>query len=90
MVKINGGNAFDANIVSHIENPQDQHIVFKNVTFGCETIEDAEGTVFVKRKTGHWIYDGDPATLVCDHCGYRVMVYNNTKFCPDCGFPKEV
>ena len=34
---------------------------------------------------GEWVDDGDPLTLVCGACGYRVMRYNNTKFCPDCG-----
>ena len=34
---------------------------------------------------GEWVDDGDPLTLVCGVCGYRVMRYNNTKFCPDCG-----
>lgn len=34
---------------------------------------------------GEWVDDGDPLTLVCGVCGYRVMRYNNTKFCHDCG-----
>lgn len=34
---------------------------------------------------GEWVDDGDPLTLVCGVCGYRVMRYNNTRHCPDCG-----
>ena len=37
-----------------------------------------------ERKKGKWINDGDPATWLCSNCGYRVTVYNNTKFCPNC------
>lgn len=38
---------------------------------------------------GEWVDDGDPLTLACGTCGYRVMRYNNTKFCPDCGMRLE-
>lgn len=35
---------------------------------------------------GRWVYeDGDPATIPCSVCNYRVMRYNNTKYCPNCG-----
>ena len=36
-----------------------------------------------------WVDDGDPCTLACGTCGYRVARYNNTKFCPDCGSPMK-
>ena len=32
-----------------------------------------------------WIEDGDPLMLTCGNCGYGVMRYNNTRFCPNCG-----
>ena len=38
-----------------------------------------------ERQKGKWIDDGDPLTLICDQCGYRVARYNNTNFCPNCG-----
>lgn len=42
-----------------------------------------------ERKKGKWISDGDPATWVCNNCNYRVMGYNNTNFCPNCGCEME-
>lgn len=36
-------------------------------------------------KTGKWIDDGDPLMLTCSNCGYGVMRYNATHFCPNCG-----
>ena len=35
--------------------------------------------------SGEWIDERDPLTLKCSECGYRVMRYNNTNFCPNCG-----
>lgn len=32
-----------------------------------------------------WIENGDPLMLTCGNCGYGVMRYNNTRFCPNCG-----
>lgn len=40
-------------------------------------------------KRGKWVDDGDPLTLICDQCGYRVARYNNTNFCPNCGNDKR-
>lgn len=36
-------------------------------------------------KTGEWIDEGDPLTLRCSKCDYRVARYNNTNYCPNCG-----
>ena len=36
-------------------------------------------------KKGKWVDDGDPLMLTCGNCGYGVMRYNNTPFCPNCG-----
>ena len=41
-------------------------------------------------KTGKWVDDGDPLMLTCGNCGYAVMRYNSTPFCPNCGEKKEV
>lgn len=32
-----------------------------------------------------WVDEGDPLMLTCGNCGYKVMRYNNTNFCPECG-----
>ena len=95
MVKIKGNNEFDASIVSHIENPQDQHIIFKNITFACKTIEDAEGTIFLKRDNGRFIgteydgyADGNPVyhEWKCSECGCVFEDEEPTyKYCPNCG-----
>ena len=34
---------------------------------------------------GHWVDDNDPSEWTCSECHYRVMRYNNTAFCPNCG-----
>ena len=36
-------------------------------------------------KIGKWVDDGDPLMLTCGNCGYGVMRYNSTPFCPNCG-----
>ena len=46
--------------------------------------DEQPGTDIPVRKVGEWIDDGGPATLICGRCNYRVMRYNNTKFCPNC------
>lgn len=38
-----------------------------------------------KQKPEKWVDDGDPLTWVCSECGYRVVRYNNTPYCPNCG-----
>ena len=40
-------------------------------------------------KRGKWVDDGDPLMLTCGNCGYGVMRYNNTPFCPNCGAKME-
>lgn len=41
------------------------------------------------QKMGRWIANGDPLMLTCGNCGYSVMRYNNTPFCPNCGAKME-
>lgn len=39
---------------------------------------------------GEWVDDGDPCTIICSKCGYRVNRYNDTRFCPYCGNQKNL
>lgn len=55
----------------------------------CKDI-DEQPTVFAEPKRGKWVDDGDPLMLTCGNCGYAVMRYNNTPFCPNCGAKMEV
>ena len=64
--------------------------------YAKETIQEAiyDGTLDVyisteSRKMGRWIANGDPLMLTCGNCGYSVMRYNNTPFCPNCGAKME-
>ena len=64
--------------------------------YAKETIQEAiyDGTLDVyistePRKMGRWIANGDPLMLTCGNCGYSVMRYNNTPFCPNCGAKME-
>ena len=47
--------------------------------------EVIEGLASAEPKRGKWVDDGDPLMLTCGNCGYAVMRYNNTPFCPNCG-----
>lgn len=35
-------------------------------------------------KTGHWI-NGDRTKWKCSNCGYGVLDWNSTPYCPNCG-----
>lgn len=41
------------------------------------------------QKIAKWVDNGDPLTIMCGGCGYSVMRYNNTPFCPNCGAMME-
>lgn len=61
MITIKNGTKLDEDLISHILNPSKPNIKFHNITFDCETIEDASGNVFVwackrERKRGEWIH----------------------------------
>ena len=36
-------------------------------------------------KYGQWVEDSDPCSFLCSACNYRIMRYNNTPYCPNCG-----
>ena len=55
----------------------------------CVSLVYDAHTIELKQETGEWIDTGDPATWVCECCGYRVFRYNNTPFCPNCGAKME-
>jgi len=50
----------------------------------CEIINNAP-IIYTGPQMAKWIDNGDPLTLTCGNCGYDVMRYNNTPFCPNCG-----
>lgn len=39
-------------------------------------------------KTGHWV-DGDRTRWKYSNCGYGVLDWNNTPYCPNCGVKME-
>ncbi len=49
-----------------------------------ETVLNQLPPVNPQLKTGHWI-PGEKAQIECDQCGYGVMPWNNTEYCPNCG-----
>lgn len=51
-------------------------------TLECEPYDDRQP------KTGHWI-SGEKVPIKCDRCGYGVMPWNNTEYCPNCGAKME-
>ena len=61
------------------------HIKIARFTFNCETIEDANGTVFRKERKGKWIDLGKDMNIrwQCSECGRKdTQIYN---YCPSCG-----
>ena len=90
-VIIKGHSAFDMSIVSNIKNVESQYIKFQNIYFKCKSIEDAGGTIFVKRKKGKWIYVNGHTAINCSacyHCGWSLSFEDTVKrfnFCPSCG-----
>lgn len=77
-------------IINSIVDPQAKNIELKNISFYCESIKDALGNVFVKRKTGRWHTLRDASSkqeyLTCSKCTSRYSA--NAKywnFCPNCG-----
>lgn len=89
-VIIKGVNAFDMSIVSNIKNVESQYIKFQNIYFKCKSIEDAGGTIFVKRKRGKWLLVEESikvAAYKCSECGRTVwndMGYDVVKDYPFC------
>lgn len=70
MVTIKGNpTPIDMSIINSIVDPQAKDIELKNISFYCESIKDALGNVFVKRKTGRWLKypHGVP---YCSECGF--------------------
>lgn len=61
-IVIKGNEPFDVMVASNIVNCQTANIKFKNISFRCETIEDAEGTVFVKMPSAQ------PERTDCEYC----------------------
>ena len=52
MIKIKGeGTSLDWKIINSIKDVSAKNIVLKNITFGCETIIDADGHVFVRQES---------------------------------------
>lgn len=69
------------------------HIKIARITFNCETIEDADGTIYRKERKGKWIYEGIrgrfPACR-CSVCGSIenadwAVIQDGANFCPHCG-----
>lgn len=91
-VIIKGDSAFDMSLVSNIKDVQSPYIKFQNIYFKCKSIEDAGGTIFVKRKRGKWLPDNNnylQERFICSVCGrsYKVdtcMGKPMWDFCP-CG-----
>ena len=75
MVIVKGYNDIDMSIVSKIVDTQSQNIKFQNISFYCETIEDANGTIFHKQPDSPWIPCSErlPAVQVvrCKDCKHR-------------------
>jgi len=77
----------EAYMINGIKNCQLNHIKFANIVFGCETIEDADRTIFRKERKGKWIKEREEwftdYPYKCTNCGKhsRARYY----FCPNCG-----
>ena len=82
MVKITTPlSSLEATMVSDMKNVQTNDVSFGNFTFDCNTITDASGNVFVRRKKGKWIDLWD--RYRCSACNMEHSYEEN--FCPNCG-----
>ena len=65
--------------------------LLRNTAWLASSLEPVEEAVDMaiealkERPKGKWIDEGDPLTLRCSKCDYRVARYNNTNYCPNCG-----
>lgn len=80
-------------IYKRIENLQ-THEPFKKKhgdidLIGLVPIIQSIPTANQEPQTAKWIDNGDPLMITCGNCGYDVMRYNNTLFCPNCGAKME-
>lgn len=91
MVKVKAPlSSLEACIIDGIKDIQANNIKFHNIAFDCWTIEDYEGRVFMRKKTGKWIKQdcgGVEYTAVCSECGYGTFWSDalDFDFCPKCG-----
>lgn len=100
-VVINGEiSSLENYMLKGIKDCQSEHIKFKNISFRCKTIEDADGNVFTKspeREKGCWYkptgmmppeYAGVYRCSECSEIAMRDWKHHKqilTKFCPNCG-----
>lgn len=79
-------SSLEACIIDGIKDVQANNIKFHNIAFDCRTIEDSEGRVFVRKRTGKWVWL-NLCTIQCDQCFYKVRIVGvePDKFCPNCG-----
>lgn len=40
-------------------------------------------------KTGHWVKKSQYGNDYCSECGYELLMYGKTKYCPNCGAKME-
>ena len=94
MVMIKGNiTPLEMVIIGSIKDVSVKNIEFKNITFDVETIRDAAGNVFAKRKKGSWIpcnngkFTGGAYWFSCSKCGHIVPggLQSGKLFCEQCG-----
>lgn len=84
-------SSLEACIIDGIKDIQANNIKFHNIAFDCWTIEDYEGRVFFRKRTGKWIVFSPPDDLhcgvvECPFCGEELIAEpNEYNFCPNCG-----
>ena len=85
-------SSLEACIIDGIKDVQANNIKFHNIAFDCRTIEDYEGRVFVRKRTGKWIEIEDFYNRIsgrCSVCGWESHMYDDDvvgmNFCPNCG-----
>ena len=82
------GSNLETYIVDHMLDCQTNYIKFKNLFFRCNTIEDGEGSRFVKRENGEWIDYTEDGYVECPFCHSATNCDGNKDelhFCFSCG-----
>ena len=85
-------SALEKYMIQGIKDCQTEHIKFTNTSFRCETIEDADGTIFTrvrKRKKAKGIDQYNDKNWHCSECGAIVekdeQINHNWYYCYHCG-----
>ena len=72
-------------IVQYLKGKEKQNLMEGKDVKEIREIQAYISTLYSYRPTlqSQWIRRGE--TITCSRCGFKTLVYKNTKYCPECG-----